>query len=313
MSNSPAIALAFGLLLRRIEPRERDQEIYLSHEKTVRQRLETVFRANRVIRIGSYARGSSIRYTSDVDLMLVLKREEARWGGGLMSSNTVLNHVRDQLRARYWQTDVGRDGQAVVVRFRGNQYPVDVVPAVYSHHGNITEFDGSVKNYPIFLIPDGDGGWLETSPLAHNKYIRDADAASRGKLKRTAKLIKYWRRCRQPHVPLNSFHTELLLAREGICVGPRSYALCLHNALAELANRSCRQLQDPLGISGLIKAAYTESMRGQAADAARSSAQRSYNARMAERAGDVREAVRLWEIVFNHRFRREGVTAGGHN
>jgi hypothetical protein len=297
--------LAFGLLLRRIEPSPRDQDIYLSHEKTVKRRLETVFQANRVIRIGSYSRSSSIRYTSDVDLMLILKREEARWGGGLMSSTTVLNHVRNQLSARYWQTDVGRDGQAVVVRFRGNQYPVDVVPAVYSHHGNITEFNGSVKNYPIFLIPDGNGDWIETSPLAHNKYIKDADAASRGKLKRTAKLIKYWRRCRQPHIPLNSFHTELLLAEDGICVGAKSYALCFHNALTALANRACRQLQDPLGISGLIKAAYTEPMREQAASAALSSAQRSYNAIMAERAEDMREAVRLWDIVFNHKFRRD--------
>jgi predicted nucleotidyltransferase len=305
MSVSTSIALAFGLLLRRIEPRTRDQEIYLSHEKTVKRRLETVFQANRVVRIGSYSRGSAIRYTSDVDLMLVLKRDEARWGGRMMSSTTVLNHVRDQLSARYWQTEVGRDGQAAVVRFRGNQYPVDIVPAVYSHHGNIAEFDGSVKNYPIFQIPDGDGEWIETSPLAHNKYITDADAASRGKLKRTAKLIKYWRRCRQPHIPLNAFHTELLLAKEGICVGAKNYALCFHNALTELANRACRQLQDPIGVSGLIKAAYTDHMREQAADAALSSAQRSYNAIMAERAGDLREAVRLWEIVFNHKFRRD--------
>jgi Second Messenger Oligonucleotide or Dinucleotide Synthetase domain len=304
MSASLSIGLAFGVLLRRIEPRPGDTEVYLSHEKTVKRRLETVFQSNRLIRIGSYSRESAIRYTSDVDLMLVLKRDEARWGGRMMSSTTVLNRVRNQLSARYWQTDVGRDGQAIVVRFRGNQYPVDVVPAVYSHHGNITNFDGSVKNYPIFLIPDGDGDWLETSPLAHNKYIRDANAASGGKLKRTAKLIKYWRRCRQPHIPLNSFYTELLLAKEDICVGAKSYALCLNNSLAELANRACRQLQDPLGISGLIKAAYTDRMQEQSADAALASAQRAYNAVMAERAGDLREAVRLWEIVFNHKFRR---------
>lgn len=305
MSASQSIALAFGLLLKRIEPRTSEQEIYLNHEKTVKRRLETVFQSNRVIRIGSYSRGSAIRYTSDVDLMLILKRDEARWGGRIMSSTTVLNHLRDQLSARYWQTDVGRDGQAVVVRFRNNQNPVDVVPTVYSRHGNITEFDGTIKNYPIFQIPDGAGGWIDTSPLAHNKYIREADAASRGKLKRTAKLIKYWRRCRQPHIPLNSFHAELLLAKAGICVGAKSYALCFHSALVELANRACRQLQDPLGISGSIKAAYTEPMREQAASAALSSAHKSYNAVMAERAGDVREAVRLWEIVFNHKFRKE--------
>lgn len=305
MSTISPIALTFGRLLGRIEPTSRDREIYLSHEKTVRRRLETVFKANRVDRIGSYSRSSSIRYTSDVDLMLILARDQVRWGGNLMSSTTVLGHVRDQLSQRYWQTDVGRDGQAVVVRFRGNQYPVDVVPAVYSHHETINDFDGTGKKYPIFLIPDGAGWWIETSPMAHNKYIRDADGVSRGKLKQTAKLIKYWRRCRQPHIPLNSFHLELLLAKEGICAGPKSYAVCLNNALVELANRKCRQLQDPLGLSGLIKAAYTEHMREQATAAAIYSAERSYNAVIAEQNGNVKEALRLWEIVFHHKFLRE--------
>jgi hypothetical protein len=285
----------FGELLKRIEPTPRDKLIYQTHEKTVRQRLETVFRANRIIRVGSYSRGTSIRHTSDVDLMLVLKREEVRWGSQFKSSTTVLNSVRAQLSDRYFQTDVRRDRQAVVVRFRNNQYPVDIVPAAYHRHGGNT-------SYPIFIIPDGNGGWLETSPLAHNKFIKDADETSSKKLKRTAKLIKYWRYCREPHIPLNSFHVELLLANENICAGAKSYALCFNNALAELAGRECQPLEDPVGISGLIEAANTESMRGKVQTAVLSSAQRSYNAVMAEQVGDVAEALRLWEIVFNHRF-----------
>lgn len=289
------VAAHFGELLKRIEPTARDRLIYQTHEKTVRQRLETVFRTNRVVRVGSYSRGTSIRHTSDVDLMLVLKREEVRWGGQLKSSTTVLNSVRTQLSDRYFQTDVRRDRQAVVVRFRNNQYPVDIVPAAYDRHGGDT-------TYPIFIIPDGNGGWLETSPLAHNKFIKDADGASSRKLTRTAKLIKYWRYCREPRIPLNSFHVELLLADENICAGAKSYAVCFNNALWALANRDCQPLEDPVRISGLIEAANTEPMRGKAQAAVLSSAQRTYNAVMAEQAGDVTEALRLWEIVFNHRF-----------
>lgn len=289
------VAAHFGELLKRIEPTQRDRIIYGTHEKTVRQRLETVFSTNRVIRVGSYSRGTSIRHTSDVDLMLVLRREEVRWGGQLKSSTTVLNNLRAQLSDRYFQTDVRRDRQAVVVQFRNNQYPVDVVPAAYHRHGGST-------TYPIFIIPDGEGGWLETSPLAHNKFIKDADEASSRKLKRTAKLIKYWRYCREPHIPLNSFHVELLLASENICAGAKSYAQCFNHALEALAIRECLPLEDPVGISGLIEAANTESMRGKVQTAVLSSAQRSYNAVQAERDGNVREALRLWEIVFNYRF-----------
>jgi predicted nucleotidyltransferase len=289
------IASHFSDLLKRIEPTPRDELIYQTHEKTVRRRLETVFRANRIIRVGSYSRGTSIRHTSDVDLMLILERDEIRRGGQFKTSTTVLNNVRAQLSDRYFQTNVRRDKQAVVVQFRGNQYPVDVVPAVYYRHGGNS-------SYPIYIIPDGNGGWLETSPLAHNKFIKDADKASKGKLKRTSKLIKYWRYCREPHVPLNSFHVELLLAHENICSGPKSYALCFNNALAALANHGCQPLDDPVGISGLIEAANTEPMRGKVQAAVLSSAQRTYNAIMAERDGNMVEALRLWEIVFNHRF-----------
>jgi hypothetical protein len=128
-----------------------------------------------------------------VDLMLVLERDEVRRGDQFKTSTTVLNNVRAQLSDRYLQTDVRRDKQAVVIQFRSNQYPVDIVPAAYHRHGGNS-------SYPIFIIPDGDGGWLETSPLAHNKFIKDADEVSKGKLKRTAKLIKYWRYCREPHM-----------------------------------------------------------------------------------------------------------------
>jgi predicted nucleotidyltransferase len=289
------IASHFSALLKRIDPTPRDKLIYQTHEKTVRKRLESVFRTNRVIRVGSYSRGTSIRHTSDVDVMLVLERDEVRWGGQYKSSTTVLNSVRAQLSDRYFQTGVRRDRQAVVVQFRNNQYPVDIVPATYHRHDRNS-------NYPIFIIPDGNGGWLETSPLAHNKFIKDADEGTGGKLKRTAKLIKYWRYCREPHIPLNSFHVELLLADENICAGAKSYALCFNNALAALANRGCKPLEDPVGISGLIVAANTEPMRRKVQAAVLASAQRAYNAVMAEREGNVSESLRLWEIVFNHRF-----------
>lgn len=88
-------------------------------------------------------------------------------------------------------------------------------------------------------------------------------------------------------------------------VGAKSHALCLNNALAGLANRGCSELEDPLGISGLIKAAYTEPMRERATDATRSLAQRAYIAIMSEREGSERmrsrEAMGAW---VNHKFRR---------
>ena len=296
------ITRAFNSLLANIEPTERDIEIYENHQSSVTRRLETAFAANRVELIGSYSRRSSIRHTSDIDLLLVMSRDEVRWGDGWKSSTTVLGHVRDELLRRYPSTNVVRDVHAVVVRFADNQHPVDVVPGFYWQHGG-------AKNYPVFAIPDGKGGWMLTSPQAPNKYIKEADERSGGKLKRVAKLIKFWRRCRQPHVLLSSFHVELLLAHEDICAGAKSYALCLNNAFASLANRNCKPLDDPMGIAGQIPAAYTEDKRRKAQEAAMSSAKRAFNALGADTKGNVREAARLWDLIFNGNFPEGAVAA----
>lgn len=286
------IPARFRKLLVSITPTLSDSRIYNLHEQTIRRRLETVFKANRVVRIGSYARGSSIRGASDVDLMLILSRDEVRWGENWKSSTTVLNSIRQQLFLRYPNTEVGRDVQAVVARFRDNQYPIDVVPSFYWQHGGLS-------NYPIFAIPNGNGGWMLTSAGAHNQFIKKADERSQGKLKQVARLIKFWRHCREPHIPLNSFYLELFLAVEDICVGPQSHAISFNNALAKIANRNCEAIKDPLGISDLIPAANSEDKRRRVQEAVTASAKRAYNAIAAEKSDDPTEAIRLWDLVFN--------------
>src|ERR1700694_831373 len=131
------MTVADGLktLLLRIEPTDRDLQVYESHRQSITRRLETVFATNKVELIGSYSRGSCIRSTSDIDLLLRLKREEVRWGEGYKSSSTILDHVRNELVNRYPATPVVRDVHAVVVRFADNQHPVDVIPGFYLQQG----------------------------------------------------------------------------------------------------------------------------------------------------------------------------------
>jgi hypothetical protein len=289
------VADGFKTLLSRIEPSDRDLAVYESHQHSITRRLETVFSTNKVELIGSYSRGSGIRSTSDIDLLLKLKREEVKWGDGYKSSSTILDHVRNELLNRYATTPVVRDVHAIVVRFADNQHPVDVVPGFYLQQGG-------AMNYPVFAIPNGQGGWMAASPQSHNKFINDADVQSGGKLKRVAKLIKFWRHCRTPSIPLSSFHVELFLAQERVCVGSMSYALCLNNAFAKLANRHCQPLQDPVGISGLIPAAYTDDKRRRVEEAVTASAKRAYNALQAERSENLAEAMRLWDLTFNSCF-----------
>jgi len=296
------ISSRFSKLLGKIEPNSRDQAIYALHERTVTTRLETIFKTSSVRRIGSYARDTSIRTISDIDLMLILKREEIRWGDDWKTSDTMLDSVRSELRARYPNTPVVRDQQAVVVRFGGNQYPIDVVPAFYWSNKAVTWQNGEINQYPVYMIPDANGSWMPTSPDAHNKYLNDADRMSGGKLKRVVKLIKFWRSCRTPSIPINSFYVEIWLAANEICVGVKSYAQCFNDALISMARDDCSGIEDPVGISGNIPAANSERKRLTALNAVKASAGRAEKAIMAENSKNVREAIRQWNIVFNYRF-----------
>lgn len=285
----------FLKLLNKIEPLDSDRRAYQSHRKSITNRLKREFKTHRVELIGSFKRETAIRGVSDIDLMLILSSKEVARGNSWKSSTTVLKQVRKQMQDRYWNSAVGVDKQAVVVSFSNHKHPVDIVPAIYQG------LDSSNK-YAIYAIPDGEGWWMYTSPQAHNKFIAAQDARSKGKLKQTIKLIKYWRDCRQPSIPLNTFHLELLLAKERTLIGKMNLATCFHNTLMLLHTRKCRGLMDPIGISNLVEASKTKIKLAKVKKTVDSWTDRTYKACRAEREGNIKEAFRLWNLVFNKSF-----------
>ena len=141
-----------------------------------------------------------------------------------------------------------------------------------------------------------------TSPDAHNSYIRKADERSGGKLRKTVQLVKYWRECRTPRIPISSFHLDLLLAAHGTCEGVKSYAQCVADAFALLNSRQCRAFRDPLGISGDVSAVKMGAQREAAANAASYASSHAQSAILQERLGSAQEAKRQWDLVFNGKF-----------
>ena len=143
---------------------------------------------------------------------------------------------------------------------------------------------------------------METAPEAHNTYLKAADTQSVGKLRRTTQLLKYWRSCRTPAIPLASIHLELLLASENVCVGAKSYSRCLRDAFHLLRNRECRGLRDPLGIAGVLYAVQTTAQAEQLVSAVDYAAEHAQSAVEAQERKDWKEALRQWDIVFNGKF-----------
>jgi hypothetical protein len=289
------IADSFSNILSRCDFTEPDRTAFATHRREIETRLKNTLAVSKVEVIGSYARASAIRQTSDIDLLVVLRNSEWQWGGSRKNSSTVLYRVREQLISRYPNTAIGRDGQAIVVTFSDGK-SVDVVPSGWVR----AQSDG----WPVYIIPDRGGNWRETAPDRHSRYVADADVRSGGKLKNVARIFKYWKACRVDPVPVGSFHVELLMAAEGLCGVGSSYADCFAALLQRLARRECRALQDPLGISGLVPACSTDAKRAMALRTVTASADRANGAVAAGRNGNVTEARRLWNLVFNDRFPR---------
>lgn len=286
-----SVSGSFQTLLSRIQPLASEIQAANNHIATIKNRLETVFNVKKAIVTGSAARGSFIRGKSDVDLFIVVARDDLRWGDRYIASTTALDNFRKELEGRFWNSSVYKDVNAVVVDF--SDCRVDVVPAFFA--------GTTSNNWPLYSMPDGQGGWMQTCPDLHNAYIAQADKDSGGKLKYTAQLMKFWRECRNPRIPLSSFHIEMVLASDGICKGPKSYALCVRDLLQSIASRDCRAIRDPYGITGNIPCVRTEAQRNSALASVKHSREHAKSACLAE-GTNVSEAKRQWDIVFNQKF-----------
>lgn len=292
-----SIAEAFQDLLRALEPLESEVNALRSHRKTIEQALRGEFAGfNRVEPMGSHTHRTAIRRHSDVDYLAVLGKADVTRGGSRVSSTTTLGRLRRALDSRFSHTAVTTDGPAVVVHFGGGKGAVDVVPGTWER--TVSGADG----YPVFMIPDGSGGWLETGPQRHGRYLADADNSASFKLSRTIQLLKHWKYSRHVKIPFLAFHVSLLLASDGTCVGAKSYSRCLYDAFVVIRDRGGRVLNDPLVISRRIPLAYTQTQRDSVVNAARHAADCAARAIRAERSGNVAEALRQWKLVFNGQF-----------
>ena len=288
-----SVSESFAKLIDRIQPTQIEIQNAVQHGQQIKTRLEQSYNLKKLISVGSFPRQTYVHGSSDLDLFAVFARDDMRWGDRYVLSSTALDNLRKELEARYPYSTVYRDVHAVVVFF-SDGVKVDVVPA--SFHG-MTQ-----NNWPIYKMPDGSSGWMQTSPELHSRYIKEADDKSGGKLRRTAQLMKFWRECRSPKMPLSSFHIEMLLAHYGVCVGIKSYAECITETLQTLAQRQCQALQDPLGIAGNIGATRSASQREATLNSLIYSRDHAKDALYAERHSNVTEAKRQWDIVFNDRF-----------
>jgi predicted nucleotidyltransferase len=293
ISDSMTISESFQELIRRIQPLAREVQAARQHLATIKTRLQTVFEVSQCRTIGSFARDTSIHGFSDTDLLAVFRRTAFTWGGSLINSNTALDNVRAALLARYPSSNIYRDGIAIAIAF-SDGHRVEVVPAVFQNM-----YRGK---WPVYLIPTGDGRWMSTCPSLYDAYISGGNREAGGKLIAVAQLMKFWRECREPRIPLSSFHIEMILASEAVCKGVKSYAVCMLDILRSLARRECRAMQDPYEIAGNVPAVKTPNQREAAFASVAHSRDHAGSALSTGFNRDIQEARRQWDIVFRNQF-----------
>jgi len=276
-------------LAARIQPQEAALTAAKSHRGSVRLRLSSTFKVANATIMGSHARQTAVHRYSDLDFMVLFKKEEFFWGGRLVSSDTILDRLLGDLRERFPSTLIRRDVVAASLDFSSGQ-SLDVVPA---------RFDSFFESRPVYLIPDGAGGWLRTSPQAHDQYFEVSHERSGRKLRRVSQLLKWWKHGREQPLPIRSFYIDMALAGTNVAGVAKSYGACLRDFFDFLVQTECRPIHDPCGIAGRISANETYNQLAMLNRAAQFAQFHARAALAAESKLDFPEANRQWNLVFN--------------
>lgn len=147
---------------------------------------------------GSYGRDTAIRGFSDLDMIFVLlealyiRYKNYQYNG----QSALLAKVRNSIKKTYSRTEIGGDGQVVVVTFSDGM-KFEVVPA-------FAKSDGS------FIYPDSNqgGNWKKTNPKPEINRIKFMDTLYQGNLKRLCRMLRAWKNYWD--VPIGGLLTDTL-------------------------------------------------------------------------------------------------------
>lgn len=133
--------------------------------------------------VGSYGRNTAIRGFSDLDMIFelpaTLYSQYDKYSGNGQSA--LLQAVRVSMQKTYPTTDIGGDGQVVVVLFQDG-IRFEVVPVFGNSAGTYT-------------FPDSNGGgtWRATNPRAEIEAISRRNSAVNGNLVALARYMRAWK------------------------------------------------------------------------------------------------------------------------
>ncbi|OLT63096.1 nucleotidyltransferase [Moorena bouillonii PNG] len=134
--------------------------------------------------VGSYARGTAVQGFSDLDIIFILPHDLYNKYNSYQSNgqSALLQSVKKSLQFTYPTTDIGGDGQVVVIQFKDG-IKFEVVPAF--------EWTDSSFRYPD---SNNGGSWKSTNPRPEIQTIKDKNKLMNGNLINLCRMARAWKK-----------------------------------------------------------------------------------------------------------------------
>jgi hypothetical protein len=259
-----------------------------SHRSSIEACLKNNFEMTRFFRMGSFGNGTSIRGFSDVDYCASIPTKHLT-----QNSDSTLRKVWRVLDDRFPDTGVGIRTPVISLPFGDDgSEQTDVLPADY--------IEKDENGFRIYEIADRSGGWMRTSPDAHNAYVDYVNGKLSNKVKSLIRFIKAWKYYKT--VPMFSFYLEMFVTRYASSESAIVYSIDVKNILKQLWDNQLSGMRDPMGISGYIYPCISDAKKTESLSRIETALSRAEKARGAESDERIEDAFYWWNLLFDDEF-----------
>lgn len=276
----------FETLINRLVPLYTEREKATRHKATVKSCLEKNFDCNNLFETGSIGNGTGVRHYSDTDYFSVIPANKLK-----ENSSSSLREVKEALQNTFWST-TGIVVSCPAVKIPFGSYKSEELETIPCCINGMVET--SLGNFRRYEIPDCSGGWMYSSPKAHNEYVEHHDKRLNMKLKPLIQLIKAWKYYN--NVPLMSFYLELRVTKYAESETVIVYDIDVKNILKKLLDNDLASIRDPMGVSGLIPACKTVEKKADSISKLNTAVTRAEKAASAKSKENYDDAFYWWNL-----------------
>lgn len=274
-----------------LQPLQTEHDKGASHKGSVKSCMETNFGCTSIFETGSFGNGTGVRHYSDTDYFAICPSANF-----YNNSGTTLTKVKEALAYTFSRTS-GIVVKKPAVRIPFGTYASERLELTPAYFNSLVSTP--VGNKYSYNIPNYDDGWMQSSPGAHIDYVNREDKRLGGKLKPLIQMVKAWKFYNQ--IPIYSFYLELRVTKYAEGESLIVYDIDLKNFFKFLDDNSLPSIQDPMGISGMVRACKTDAKKASALSKVTTAATRTQKA-YDEKDKNLDNTFYYLDLLFNGQF-----------